>query len=785
MSFLSAHAASERSFGLDKIAFIILQIVLFLTPIFFIPSISVPFQTGRAAFILYGVIVAFLVWAVARLKDGVFEIPKSYFYWSAGVLAVAYTLAALMSANHSVSLAGAGFEMGTLSFFLPSIVLFALVPLIVRTKEQIFYSYSSLLVSFFVIALFHIIRFIFGADVLTFGMFTTATANIVGKWNDLGIFFGLGAIVSFVTLEKGIFTKFIKGLVWVCFALSLIMLAVINFSPVWVTLAILSLVFFVYKFSFDKEPGTIGARIPYYALTVLVLSILFIFAGSKISAVIADSLGTSQLEVRPSWSATLDIAKNTLSENPIFGVGPNRFSADWLMHKPDGINNTLFWNTDFNYGIGFVPSFLTTTGLLGFLAIVLFIALFGVLGTKALLKPTATPFSRYLVLSSLFGSVYLWIFSIIYVPSAAIWVLTLALSGLFVAAAREENVITTKSFSIAHRPAASFISVLLIILAIVGAVAFAYYVTVKTIATTYFQKGLITINQSGNLEKGEREILRAVSLAPVDSQYQSLSEIYLSRINSLLQDKSITQTEAQSKFQDYIGAAIKASQSAVAYDSTNYRNYLSLGRVFESVVPLRIEGSYESAKKAYEQASALNPESPEIYLLQARLAIANGDPKTAKELINKSLSKKNDYADAIFLLAQIQIAENDVPNAIESVKAVATLSPNDPGIFFQLGLLYYNQKNYQNAMLAFERAVTLNGQYANAKYFLGLSYYQLGEKDRAVAQFRGILETNPGNAEIETIIKNLEAGKGPFTVPTNPVKQPNLPVKEETTKEEI
>ncbi len=785
MSFLSAHAASERSFGLDRIAFIILQIVLFFTPIFFIPSVSVPFQTGRATFILYGVVAAFLVWAVARLKDGVFEVPKSLFYASSGVLALAYTFAALMSGNHSVSFSGMGFEMGTLAFFLPTLVLFALIPLIVRTKEQIFYSYSTLLVSFFVIALFHIIRFMFGADTLSFGIFTTATSNIIGKWNDLGIFFGLGAIVSFVTLEKATLSKFIKGLVYACFALSLVMIAVINFAPVWIALAILSLVFFVYKFSFDKEPGSIGARIPHHALTVLILSIVFIFAGSKISSVIADGLGTSQLEVRPSWSATLDIAKDSLSENPIFGVGPNRFSSDWLMHKPDGINNTLFWNTDFNYGIGFIPSFITTTGLLGFLAVVLFIVLFGMLAVKALLKPTATPFSRYLVLSSLFGSVYLWIFAIIYVPSAAIWVLTLALSGLFVAAAREENVLVTKSYSIAHRPAASFISVLLIIIAIIGAVSFAYFVTIKTLATTYFQKGLITINQSGDLEKGERDILRAVSLSPVDSHYQSLSEIYLSRVNTLLQDKTISQSEAQTKFQDLIGAAIKASQAAVALDSTNYRNYLSLGRVFEAVVPLKIEGSYESAKKAYEAALAVNPESPEIYLLLARLEVANIDAKAAKAYITKSLEKKNDYADAIFLLAQIQIAENDVMNAIESVKAVATLSPNDPGIFFQLGLLYYNQRNYVNSALAFERAVTLNGQYANAKYFLGLSYYQVGEEAKAIAQFKGILETNPGNAEVMAIIKNLEAGKGPFTTPTNPVKNPNLPIQESTTREDI
>jgi tetratricopeptide (TPR) repeat protein len=788
MSIMSAQAVETKSFGLDRVAFIIFQVVLFLSPIFFVPSINLPFQTSRASFILYGIVAAFLVWAVARLKDGIFEVPRSLFYASAGIVGIAYVVSALMSANQPMSLAGTGLEIGTLAFFLPSFILFLLVPLIVKTQEQIFYSYATILASFFVVALFHVIRFMFGADALSFGMFTTATANFIGKWNDLGIFFGLCALVSFVTLEKVNLTKLVKVLVYLCYALSLFMLVVVNFTPVWITLAVLSLVFFVYKFSFDKEEGTIGSRIPYHALIVLILSVLFLFAGGKLSALIADSLGTSQLEVRPSWAATFEIAKQTLSENPIFGVGPNRFSADWLMHKPTGINNTLFWNVDFNYGIAFIPSFLTTTGLVGLIAILLFVALFVKLAIQALLRSGASPFSRYLVLSSLFGSLYLWTFSFVYVPSASIWILTIILTGLFVASAREDKILATRGMTIMNRPAASFISVLLIILAIIGSIAFAYFVTVKLIASTYFQKGVITINTKGDLDSGERDIVRAINLSPSDAYFQSLSELYLVRINNLFQNQKITQSEAQAQFQNLMAAAIRASQAAVAYDATNYRNHLSLGRVFEAVVPLKIEGSYDSAKKAYQEALKVNPESPEIYLILARLEVANNNTAAAKEYITQAITKKNDYADAIFLLAQIQIAENDVANAINSVSAVATLSPNDPGIFFQLGLLYYNQKNYQNAVLAFERAITLNPQYANAKYFLGLGYYQLGDKAKALAQFKDILITNPDNGDIKAIIANLEAGKEPFAAPAtaaNAVKQSSLPVKETTTKEEI
>ncbi len=773
----------QRTNGLDRIAFIILQVTLFLAPIFFIPSLSVPLQTGRSAFMLYGIIAAFVVWAIARLKDGQFEVPKSLLYMSAGVLALAYTASALFSANQGTSLSGIGFEIGTLSFFLPSLVLFALVPLITKSREQIFYSYATLLGSFFLVALFHVIRFVFGSDVLSFGIFTSATSNIIGKWNDLSVFFGLSALISLITLERGTLTKVFKILTYVCLVLSFIMLVVINFTPVWITLAVLSLVFLVYKLSYDKEEGELGARIPYHALAALIISVLFIFTGAKISSLISDSLGTSQIEVRPSWTATFEVAKSSLMNNPVFGTGPNRFSAEWLAHKPSGINSSLFWNVDFNYGIGFIPSFIVTTGILGFLAVLAFIVLFVMLAVRTLLRPSTDKFTRYLVLSSLFGSVYLWVFSVIYVPSAAIWLLTLFLSGLFVAAAREEGVLTTKSYSVLHKPAASFVSVLLTILALIGAVSFAYFVTIKTLSNVYFQSGVLTINRSNDVAKGEKSIMQALTLSAVDTYYQSLSELYLVKINNLLQDTKINQSEAQTQFQQLLSVAIQSAQAAVAYDPTNYQNHLVLGRVFEAVVPLNIEGAYDNAKKAYESALAVNPQSPEIELILARLEVAKKDTKAAKDYIAKALEKKNDYADAIFLLSQIQIAENDVSNAINSVSAVARIQPNDSGIFFQLGILYYNQKNFQNAVLALERAVTLNPQYANAKYFLGLSYYEIKDTTRALAQFKDLLVTNPDNTDIKSIITNLEAGKAPIA--TNPVRQSTLPVQQTTTREAI
>jgi tetratricopeptide (TPR) repeat protein len=240
------------------------------------------------------------------------------------------------------------------------------------------------------------------------------------------------------------------------------------------------------------------------------------------------------------------------------------------------------------------------------------------------------------------------------------------------------------------------------------------------------------------------------------------------------------------KFQNVLGVSIESAREALNYDETNYQNHVALGRVYEAVVPLGVQGSYESAKAAYEGAIALNPENPELYLLLARLEVANKNVDAARAYISTALQKKSDYVDGIFLLSQIEIGQGRLTEALQTVEALAILSPNDPGVFFQLGLLRYNQKDYAGSIQAFERAVTINPQYANAKYFLGLSYFQVGNKEGAQTQFTDLVASNPENEEVKTILSNLKAGKSPFAnqADSRPEKRATPPLEEETASDE-
>ncbi len=789
----------EKELIADKVVQWIILAIVFLAPIFFIPSTIVSFHFAKI-FILYtGIIAAFCACTVARLRDGRLSMTRHYLYIALAAIPVTYALSSIFSPVRSTSLIGQGFEVGTLSFIIGVTLLAFFVSYFFTTKKSVLYAYLAFLLPVPLVALFQFVRLLVGQNTLTFNVFASQTATLLGGWNDLGIYFGVVALFSFITLELLDLDRWIRISFISLLAISLFFLSIINFSAVWYLLAGFALIFFVYNFSFNKAHAAQDApmrstdskrTIPIISLIVLLISVIFILIRGNIYSAGNDlfnvpffnKLVVSNVEVRPSWMTTFDVAKSALRSDPIFGVGPNRFATEWLEAKPSEINSTIFWATDFNYGIGLVPTFLTTTGILGTLAWVVFFLLFLYMGFKALFTKTEDSFLGYVSVSSFILATYLWIFAYIYVPSAPLLIFTFFFTGIFLASAIQMNLIRIRSFSFVRDPRTSFVSVLIFIVLLLGLLVSSYTFARRFIASMYFNRALVNANIEGNIEKAEANMIHAIQLSEQDQFYRSLSDLNLVRINILLAQQNVSQEVLQNQFRSYLATSQNAAQTAVNLDSTNYQNWLQLGRTYEAIVPFKVEGAYEKAQESYTKARDLNPKSPAIPLLIARLDVAQNDITKAKAEINQALALKPDYTDAIFLLAQIQVNEGDLKSAITSVESAAYLNPNNSGIYFQLGLLRYENKDYAGAASAFEQAITLTPDYANAKYFLGLAYFELKRVPDAIAQFEAIKSANPENAEIDTIITNLKAGRAPVANTTGPLDSSRPPVKQEQKK---
>ena len=779
----SSDAVSSLVARLDAIASWILIVLAFLLPVFFIPSLSVPFQLMKMLVLSVGVLVAFLLWIIARLKDGVITLPKTWILLSAVLIPVSAFVSAL-TINPKIAMPaaflGQGGEVGTVGSMVVFFLALALVVLLVRTKSRVQAVFSAFYVATIVIALFEIIRLIPGTDLLSLGVFTDKASNFIGKWNELGIFFGLPLIFSMLALESVSAKTSRKVLLWIAYGVSLVIFTVVNFSLTFYVVGLFSLLLFVYLYVFNKqvlvkvasEDTTAVAadkkKFPLSPIITFVVALVFIVdgfvAGSPLHTKVLQTFQVNQTEVALPWSATASISWQSLKEDPIFGVGPNRFVTRYLASKPLDVNNSVLWSADFNYATGLLPSFVVTTGLLGTLVWILFLVSFFGAGIRYLLLGMSA--QRYFAISSFVAASYLWIISFFYVPNTVLFALAFVFSGLFVALLVQEKTVKTFSITFLKNPKVGFVSVLLLIVLVILTCAGLYKYTQRFLSGYYFQQSLVDLNVKGDLVSAEMNMLKAVKYSETDLYYRSLSELNLLKIDRLLATTSTNKELVTRQLDQFSVDAINSANEARRIDPLNYQNSASLGRIYEAFVPLGVTGAYQAATNVYLEAVKLNPNNPALFLTLARLEVTNKKPEEAKKYIAKALEIKPDYGEALFLRSQLELSEGNSKAAIATMITVASLYPSDPNVFFQLGLLQYNNKDYVSAVPSFERSVILNNYYSNARYFLGLSYANLNKDADAITQFEIIKKIDPNSVgEVDPIIENIKAGRSPLAKP--------------------
>jgi tetratricopeptide (TPR) repeat protein len=314
--------------------------------------------------------------------------------------------------------------------------------------------------------------------------------------------------------------------------------------------------------------------------------------------------------------------------------------------------------------------------------------------------------------------------------------------------------------SFRENPRFGFVVTLLLTFSILASIGGMYGLTTRFLAEVAYQHAGAAANQ-GNVEQAGSFIDTAIRLNPADAYYRFSSNVDLVRMQQLLSQNKAPE-EIKDQFQQLLARAIGNAQQATTLDPNNYQNWSNLGSLYQSVIPLGIDGAVDSAVAAYDRALTLRPSSPDILLARASLERARNNTADARTFVQKAIDLRPQYTDAIFLLAQMQLEDNDVASAMKSVQAVTMFDPQNPVAYFQLGLLKYGSNDFVGAAQAFERAVQLNDVYANARYFLGLSYWRLGSKDKALEEFKKVRETNPDNADVASIVTNMEAGRDPF-----------------------
>ncbi len=268
---------------------------------------------------------------------------------------------------------------------------------------------------------------------------------------------------------------------------------------------------------------------------------------------------------------------------------------------------------------------------------------------------------------------------------------------------------------------------------------------------------------AGNVAGASNSINRSLLFAPSDRAYQLAASAAIAQMNTVASNTSLTPSQAQQQFQAALSTGVQAATLAVQMSPNNYRNWIILGNVYQTVVPLKIDGAYQSAKTAYQKAEALNPSNPTLPYALAQLEIAQGNAAAAETDLTAAIGLKRDYTEAILLLSQLQVQEGKAKEALQAAEAAAYFAPTDPNVLFQVGLLRLGTGDNDGAIQALSAAVSQNAQYANARFFLAVAYANKGQFQQALDQLTAISNLSAANAQaVAPDIATLKAGKNPF-----------------------
>ncbi|MDP2676967.1 MAG: tetratricopeptide repeat protein [bacterium] len=741
-----------RSFSWDQIARIFIYIAVGLLPMWALPFTVFPIVLNKAFLFSVFVLLAFISWLIGRIQQGELSIPKHIFAAALIGYVVVNLISGLFSVSRHVSFIGLGNEPDTVVASVLFVLGAFIMSFLFRGKNDsrtLFLVLGASSLALFVLQLVHM----FGGFNFWGSAFTVPSANPIGSWNAFGLYWSFLGFL-FLFLAKNDEGKYVSLFYYAVSCAALVMMIAVNFKMAWILYAVFTVILFAYLYSFKRSKPTLH----WEPLAFLLVALFFLVTpvlGQSVSAI----FGGDIVEVRPSWDASWSVTQLTLREgNLFFGSGPNTFLYDWLLYKPLEVNQTVFWATRFTTGVSFLSTLFATLGLAGALSLLLLIGSVLFYGIRAIVRFAFEGGHTFSVVTFL-GVLYLLLGLILYTPGYFFVLFFFLFLGLFIAQMSSAGILSDYRIPLFQNAGVGFVAALLLLCLSVASIAGVYLLGQKYVAAIYYGNGIAHINEENDTEAARNDFVRAINLDQRDRYLRSLVDVDLIRMNALLTRTDISIDEARSQFQTILAGAVQTGQLASQINPGETLNWITLGRVYESVIPFNIEGAAGFASDMYERAHERSPQSPEALFVRARANVQVGEFDDAESLLEQAIGIKTDYAPARFLLAQIKAQTGDINSAIEETRNTQFLLPNDIGVLFQLGLLYYQSDQFENARQVFERAIELNPNYSNARYFLGIIYDRQGDKDAAMIQFERVEELNPSVQEVKQILSNLRGGK--------------------------
>jgi tetratricopeptide (TPR) repeat protein len=732
-----------------RAAFWILLGTLAITPLVYFPFTFEAFELPKQSVLIVGISLAWLAMLAADLLKPVSKTRQHLASCAFRLFLLVLVVSCLISdAPYRSWIGQSGLEAQSfLSFFYYGLTFWLGVRLWKRHADR-FEVVLWVLVSAVVVGLIGVLSLIFSESDVFF--------NTIGTANSFALYLIVMTLLGFGCIAGKTCARWKRWVFRVAYTLlpllTVFVLLVLDYVTLWSVLlvGIGSLVFFSF---WTKQEGV---RLIYPLFVGVIGIVFFAWAPNPFPLSVAS-------EVTPSIGTSWTVLEGTLAEESVlFGSGLATYPLDYAMHRPVEINQSLLWETRFQNGYSFVFDLVTTTGVIGFAAFLLFLFLIKIqLGTKMWQDRTNTAVVQSGFVMPAWGALFMAL--CLFPANLSLLISLMFTSALLASVWAKDEKNKQKNVTVRTRV---FVSIGAIVL--IGCMIMSGQ---RVVADTIYAQGLVLDQQGASFEDVLSKLDHAAYLNRLhDGYYRTLANAFLIQaINQIEQRDGELSSSERMYTQSFLNAAKNAAEHAIMLSPKQGLNWSVLGSLYQSFFPYSVS-EIASAELAFDRLLFMEPANPaaweqygDLYLDAAKYNEPNKEVwlVAAEKKYAQALSLKPDYGQAGYKLANVYLAQGRTDAAIEMMSALHQTYPSDVTVVFELGMLYLERGQEGDLDLAgeaFANAITLVPTYANAYWYLASVYEGKGMIEQAIVEVERVLIIDPENEAALARLEQLQKG---------------------------
>ena len=163
---------------------------------------------------------------------------------------------------------------------------------------------------------------------------------------------------------------------------------------------------------------------------------------------------------------------------------------------------------------------------------------------------------------------------------------------------------------------------------------------------------------------------------------------------------------------------------------------------FQKGMILKEAGDTAKAVSGFQSAVELNTAYYDAYMQLGILFSVKKNP-LALEYFTTALKIEPKSVEALYGKGKFLQDVRDYDNALKTYEELSSIAPDNQDAVFNTGAIFFEQKKYDEAIQKFEATITRDENFYRGYYGRGRCYETLGEKQKAIDDYRHCLALKP------------------------------------------